>query len=370
MSEVTRRHLLAVPAAGGVALAAAGALGAEAEAMPELRFPLGQQGARTSDGGSAKEATVAEFPVSRNLAGVLMDLDAGGLREMHWHANAAEWAYMIRGHARICVIDPQGRSEVVDFDPGDIWYFPRGHGHAIQGLGPDGCQFMLVFDNGAFSEFATFSLTDWLALTPKDVLQRNLRLPPATLDRLPKKEVYIVKGEVPPPLPAQAPVGSLHSPPLSHFYPMQSQAPREFAGGDLRVVSAREFPISATMTGATMRLVPGALRELHWHPNADEWQYVLRGRVRMTVFGSKGRASTLDLGQGDVGYVPQGYGHYLANEGDADCELLLVFNSGEYQEIGLSAWLAANPPDLLAANLGLDAQALAELPKSGVFIVR
>ena len=106
------------------------------------------------------EATLAEFKPSEHIAGVSMRLKPGALRELHWHANAAEWAYVLSGRCRVTTIDPQGHSEIADFNPGDVWYFPRGHGHSIQGLGPQDCSFLLVFDNGYFSEFGTFSITD------------------------------------------------------------------------------------------------------------------------------------------------------------------------------------------------------------------
>lgn len=338
-------------------------------ALPAFRFPLGEQPLRLAEGGTAREASAANFPVSQGIAGVLMTLVPGGLRELHWHANAAEWAYVIAGRCRVTVYDTQGACEIADFGPGDVWYFPRGHGHSIQGLGPGECKFMLVFDNGYFSEFATFSFSDWLAQTPAEVVAKTLRLSEATIARLPKQEVYIATGPVPEPLPDDPPSGSQHAPALTHRYRLLAQAPRSFAGGELRIVSAKEFPISATMTGALLTLKPGAIRELHWHPNADEWQYVLEGNARMTVFASSGRAETVELGAGDVGYAPQGYGHYLENAGDSDCRLLLVFNSGEYQEIGLSGWIASNPRRLLATNLELAEQDLAELPASETFIV-
>ena len=90
----------------------------------------------TGEGGSAKEANVSEFPISKSIAGVSMRLKPGGLRELHWHAIAAEWAYMIEGNVRATVISPNGQAESSDFGPGDVWYFPKGHGHALQSLGP------------------------------------------------------------------------------------------------------------------------------------------------------------------------------------------------------------------------------------------
>lgn len=335
-----------------------------ADALPAFRFAMEEQTPRTGNGGTAREASVVEFPVSRGIAGVSMRLEAGTMRELHWHANAAEWAYVVEGNCRATIFSPDGSSEVADFGPGDIWYFPRGYGHSIQGLGPGECHFILVFDNGAFSEFATFSFSDWMAQTPPEVLAKNLHVPPATVASFPKEEVYFAKGPVPPPLPK----GSQLMPAVSHRYRLEAQEPRRFEGGELRLATVDEFPLSTTMAGAVMTLEPGGLRELHWHPNADEWQYVLEGQMRMTVFASKGRAETVELTAGDVGYAPQGYGHYLENTGSGTCRVLLVFNSGTYEDIDLTGWIAATPVQLVATNLGLPVAVVEKLPKRAVFI--
>ena len=323
------------------------------EAMPEIKYELEKQPMTTYQGGSSHEATAQNFPISKGVAGVSMFLKPGGLRELHWHANAAEWSYVIAGHCRITVIDPQGRSEVKDFGPGDVWYFPRGHGHSIQGLGNEECHFILAFDSGYFSEFATFSMSDWLAQTPKEVLSKQFGLPIESFDNFPKKEVYISQGPVPADLPIDPPAGSENPPPLTHRFRLGAKAPVTVPGGSFNVVSQKEFPISTTMSGAILKLAPLAIREMHWHPNADEWQYYIKGRARMTVFGSKGRKITREYGPGDVGYVPMGSGHYIESVGSEQCEMLAVFNSGDYQEISLSQWLRSNSPLLLQTNLGV-----------------
>ena len=81
------------------------------------------------------------------------------------------------GAVRTTVVDPYGCSETNDFGPGDLWYFPRGHGHVIQTLGDRPCHFILVFDNGYFSEFGTFSITDWMGHAPAALLAKNFGLP-------------------------------------------------------------------------------------------------------------------------------------------------------------------------------------------------
>ena len=272
MVEFSRRNVLTATAGGGLlAMATEGLAAGQPQfgptlpplagaELPSFRFGLGAVPPKTFDGGWAKEATVAEFPVSEKLAGVLMSLAPGGLRELHWHANAAEWAYVIKGQCRVTTIDPQGHSETADFHVGDVWYFPRGHGHSIQGIGTEDCLFVLVFDNGYFSEFGTFSISDWIGHTPPEVLAKNFGVPANTFANFPKREVYIVKGPVPPPLPSDPKPGSLNLPALTHRYRLLAQGAETYPGGTMRLVSEREFPISVTMTGALMRIRPGGLR--------------------------------------------------------------------------------------------------------------
>ena len=364
MSEFSRRGMLSAAAAGGMVAAATSTDGlAEGQPpfgptppvlagaqLPSFRFQLGAVAPKSWNGGWAKEATVAEFPVSEKLAGVLMSLNPGGLRELHWHANAAEWAYVIKGQCRVTTINPQGQSQIADFAAGDVWYFPRGFGHSIQGIGAEDCLFVLVFDNGYFSEFGTFSISDWVGHTPPEVLAKNFGVPASTFANFPKREVYIAKGPVPPPLPADPAPGTINPGTLSHRYRLLAQRPDTYPGGTNRLVSQREFPISTTITGALMRIKPGGMRELHWHPNADEWQYYIGGRARMSVFGSHGRVRLEEFNAGDVGYVPQGYGHYIENAGTEDLELLIVLNNGTYESISLANWMGANPHLLLATN--------------------
>jgi oxalate decarboxylase len=364
MSEFSRRDMLSAAAAGGMIAAAATTDGlAEGQPpfgptppvlagaqLPSFRFQLGAVAPKSWNGGWAKEATVAQFPVSEKLAGVLMSLNPGGLRELHWHANAAEWAYVIKGQCRVTTINPQGQSQIADFAAGDVWYFPRGFGHSIQGIGAEDCLFVLVFDNGYFSEFGTFSISDWVGHTPPEVLAKNFGVAAATFANFPKREVYIAKGPVPPPLPADPAPGTINPGTLTHRYRLLAQRPDTYPGGTNRLVSQREFPISTTITGALMRIKPGGMRELHWHPNADEWQYYIGGRARMSVFGSNGRVRMEEFDAGDVGYVPQGYGHYIENAGSDDLELLIVLNNGTYESISLANWIGANPHLLLATN--------------------
>src|ERR1700681_3169888 len=169
--------------------------------VPTFKYPFSLANKRVYEGGWSREVTVRELPVSESMAGVNMRLTAGGVRELHWHT-ANEWAIMLYGTARITSIDADGKSFVADVKKNDLWYFPTGIPHSIQGLNPDGCEFMLVFDDGNFSEFATVLLSDWMAHTPKDVLAKSLGVPQKAFDKLPPRELFIFQSEVPGPLEA------------------------------------------------------------------------------------------------------------------------------------------------------------------------
>ncbi len=338
------------------------------EDLPTFKFALEKSKGKVIGNSFGKEATVAQLPISKGIAGVSMRIEPGAMRELHWHATAAEWAFVDTGRVRTTVLAPGGYAETNDFEPGDIWYFPRGHGHMLECLGNEPCHFVLIFDNGYFSEFGTFSISDWIGHTPKPLLAKNFGVPAANFDGFPSKEVYFARGAVPPEKAAVPPAGP-HLPMMTHKYRLLQDEPHvNNRGGKLWLVDSSKFPISKTVTGAVLELEPGALRELHWHPTADEWQYVLDGNVSVTMFGSGGRYRIETLEKGDVGYIPQGYGHSLENIGDKPCRVLIGFNSGIYEDIDLSEWMAGNPIDVLATNFGQPVSLFEKFPSKDVFI--
>jgi oxalate decarboxylase len=336
--------------------------------LPTFKFALEKSEGKVVGNSSGKEATVVQLPISKGIAGVSMRLEPGAMRELHWHATAAEWAFVLTGRVRTTVIEPLGFAETNEFEPGDVWYFPRGHGHMLECLGNEPAHFILIFDNGYFSEFGTFSITDWIGHTPKPLLAKNFGVPESTFDGFPNDEVYFARGRVPPETPT-IPLQGWKLPPLTHKYQLLAQPPhRVFKGGREWRVDSSRFPISKTVTGVILDLEPGGLRELHWHPTSDEWQYVIEGDISVTMFGSHGRYRTEELAQGDVGYVPQGYGHSIENIGTKPCRVLIGFNTGEYAAIDLSQWMAGNPLDVLATNFNKPAAVFEKFPHRDVFI--
>src|SRR6266571_1456857 len=192
--------------------------------LPGFKFELEKSKGKTLGNSFGKEATVEQLPISKGIAGVSMQLEPGVMRELHWHATAAEWAFVIRGRVRTTVINPAGQTETNDFDPGDVWYFPRGHPHMLECLGNEPTHFILIFDNGYFSEFGTFSITDWIGHVPISLLAKNFELPESAFDGFPTKEAYFARGALPPEKPA-TPLQGVKLPPETHRYQFLTEQP-------------------------------------------------------------------------------------------------------------------------------------------------
>jgi oxalate decarboxylase len=320
---------------------------------------------RIQHGGWAREVTQADFAIAETLSGVNMRLTSGGIREMHWH-QFAEWAYMTYGSCRITVLNETGRPYIADVNEGDLWYFPAGLPHSLQGLGPDGCEFLIVFDDGHASEFSTLLVTEWFTHTPPNILAENFGVPVETFANIPLRDLYIFQGDLPGDLAAdRAAVSGKGAPPHPFTFSLGSMAPaRETRGGTVRIADSKNFTVSTTVAAALLTIRPGGVREMHWHPNADEWQYWIKGKGTMTIFNTGPNAVTMDFNPGDVGYVKKNLGHYIKNTGDTDLQVLEVFRAPQFMDVSLSDWITHTPPALVAQHLNVSPETIAKFPRS------
>ncbi|CAG2171631.1 unnamed protein product, partial [Oppiella nova] len=298
---------------------------------------------------------VKDFPIATELAGVQMRLVRGGVRELHWHP-ATEWAYVMSGTCRITAIDEGGKAFVEDVSESDLWLFPSGRPHSIQGLGDDGCFFLLVFNDAAFSESATFLLTDWMSHVPLEVLAKNFQVPKSTFANLPQQELYMFATELPRPLEVdqrQAALGTGFIPESYAFFASQMEPNYTRLGGEVKIIDKRNFPVTK-IAASIVTLKPGGLRELHWHPNGDEWTYFVTGKARVGVFQASqypAAARTMDFQEGDIGYIKKDNPHYIENTADVDLVFLEVFAADYFEDISLAEWLAHTPSRLVNEHI-------------------
>ena len=319
-----------------------------------FRYPFSFAHKKVSEAGWARQVTIKDMEIAKDLAGVNMRLEPNGCRELHWH-ESAEWAYMLAGKARVTCIDYDGKAFVDDIGPGDMWYFSSGIPHSIQAPDDkDGCEFLLVFDDGKFSEYETFLISEWVARTPKDVLAKNMGVKVEDLKDIPKAEQFIFTATPFKPLEEerkQAAGTTGYSDTKFTFHLDTIKPKKTTRSGEVTIVDSTVFPISTTVAAAIVTVKPGGIREMHWHPNADEWQYYVKGKGRMNIFTASDRSRTMDFQPGDVGYVPITAGHWLENTGDEDFVFLEIFKSSFYADLSFNEWIKHTPRTLVESHL-------------------
>jgi oxalate decarboxylase len=316
--------------------------------IPNLKFPFAMAHNRLEDGGWAREVTIRECPTLEELAIVNMRLGPGVVREMHWHKEG-EWAYVTAGRVRFYLIDEHRQTLVEDLGVGDLWFAPPGCPHAIQGL-EEGTEFVLIFNDGNFSENETLLVTELFAHMPRSVLAKNFGVPESAFDGIPSSEKYIFRQPVPAPIEeARRELGAAS---MTDIYVFRGAdvAETKWNGGATKIIDSSTFKVTP-MAFLMIELEPGGMREIHWHPDADEIQYYLSGSARMTVFNAVSNARTFDYVAGDVGYVPKNLAHYIENTGTDTVRVLNVFSKGDYRDVSLNNWLALTPPALVRGHL-------------------
>ena len=153
------------------------------------------------------------------------------------------------------------------------------------------------------------------------------------------------------------------------MYPLSQVNGSSAPGGTFKIADSTFFPISTTIAVAEVTVEPGAMRELHWHPNEDEWGYILSGQARITIFSGQSNAGTFDFQAGDIAYIPSADGHYVENIGNETLRYLEVFNTDKYADISLRQWLGTAPPGLVKAHLGWDDSTIEKLGKTKQVVV-
>ncbi|KAH0613663.1 uncharacterized protein H6S33_005549 [Morchella sextelata] len=341
-------------------------------AVPQAEWPMGLSHTKLGldKAGWSRQQNVGVLPIATEMAGVDMRLEKGGYRELHWHT-AGEWALVLNGSARIQSMNTEGQTFIDDVTQGDVWFFPSGVPHSIQGLS-DGVEFLLVFDDGSFSEDSTFLVSETFARNPKEVLAKNFQVPTNAFDNIPAGELFIFPGtEAPEDIQKQnvtGPAGVLPNVDSYSFHWSQ-QEPIVAPGGTVKIIDSSVFPIAENFAAALVTIHPGAMREIHWHPDSDEWSFFLGGHARITIYAAENNARTFDYGPGDVGYIPKSMSHYIENIGTEDVTVLEVLQAKRFTDFSLGQWLALTPPQVVKDTLNLSDETIGQLSKDKPLVV-
>ncbi|KAL8782764.1 MAG: hypothetical protein Q9195_009575 [Heterodermia aff. obscurata] len=342
--------------------------------LDQLQWPMGLSHNRLGleRSGWARQQNAVNLPAATEMAGVDLRLSPNAYREMHWH-QAGEWGYVFNGSIRVALVNEAGQSYIDDINAGDVWYFPPGVPHSIQAF-EQGAELLLVFDDGFFSEDDTSLVTEMFLRNPRSVLAKDLQTDISKLDNIPTDQLYIFPGTPPPKDIAEqnttGPAGTTSQPNQQYTYHWSQQAPLTIPeAGTLKIVDPTTFPASADISAALVTLQPGAMRELHWHPHSDEWNFFLKGRARITIYVAPSSSQTFDYGPGDVGYIPLTFSHYIENIGDEEVVLLEMLKAPKFEDISVSQWLGLTPRQVVKDTLNLPDEVLDNLPKYKPYLI-
>ncbi|KAF2642529.1 Bicupin, oxalate decarboxylase/oxidase [Massarina eburnea CBS 473.64] len=317
--------------------------------------------------GWARQQNTGQLPIATDMAGVNMRLNPNAYREMHWH-KAGEWALMLNGSVRVQVVNDDGETFVDDVTEGDVWFFPAGIPHSIQAF-DDGCEFLLVFDTGDFSEDETFLVSELMERMPSEVVAKNFRtsVENVSKDKLPDGQLWIFPGtQAPDDIEKQNVTGpaGVVSKKNAYTYHFSQQEPYRVPGGTVKIVDPLTFPIAKGFSAALVTMEPGALREMHWHTTSDEWNYFIEGSARLTVYQAPASSRTFDFTAGDVGYIPVPNAHYIENTGNTTLVFLEVLQADHYSDVSVNQWLGLTPRQIVKDHLpNVPDSVLDNLPK-------
>nr|OQO18451.1 hypothetical protein B0A51_12408 [Rachicladosporium sp. CCFEE 5018] len=336
--------------------------------VANLKWSFSDSKTRLLNGGWVREQLITDLPASGDIAAAQQHLTKGSIRELHWH-RVAEWGYVYSGRVAVGAVDEHGRNQYSILNVGDIWYFPKGEAHVIQGL-DDQNEYLLVFDEGNFeAPGTTFNVDDWLAHTSKRIIAKSLGIDESLLGTLPTTNPYILNATVADNDIAH-PFGEL-SGNASYVYYASKDAgiTAPGGGGNIKIVDSNNFPAAKTIASTITTLKPGALRELHWHPNAEEWLYFLTGTARATAFVGNTNARTFDFSAGDTAVFPGNSGHYIENTSNETLQFIEIYKSDRVVDISLTQWLALTPSSIVASVLKVPESAVKTLKREKQLII-
>jgi oxalate decarboxylase len=312
--------------------------------------------------GSRTIMNADNFPVLVGMSAVLLRLKKGGVREPHWHTNAAELNYCIAGNAKMTIYSPNARRDTFTINPGQLTFLPRGYWHDVENIGNEETKFIIVYNSERPQDLG---ISGSVGSMPAQVMDRTFGIdPPGFFDRLNHESNQdVIIGAKPAIFSSSISTGTQTT--NSHTLNLLSITPQiQTPGGTGALGMATDFPILKGLALFLINLKPTGIIEPHTHPNAAELNYVISGKVRFTVFGPNGQVQRSEIGQGQVFFVPAGYFHYLENpDGINSGTVASFFNSESPEFIGIAGGLSAYSNEVLGSVFNKEPETFSSLPR-------
>jgi oxalate decarboxylase len=308
---------------------------------------------RKLPGGSRLMVNADMCPALKTMALATLILNKGGVREPHWHPNADELIYCVEGRSLITLFSPQNMHDTFTLSKGEAAFFPKGYLHAIENLASGQSSFLLAYDNPRPQDL---DLSQSVASMSPHVLGAVFGAPDAKFKKLKAKDTFISRLAKPKTVKSSIPNPNKFD--LERINPQI-----DTKGGSARILNCKNFPKLEKLALFSLRIYKNGIREPHWHPNADELNYVISGKARLTILSPDGTKDHFELKVGQGSIIPAGYFHHIENIGKEELHMAVYFGNSNPDDIGLSGALSAYSNETLASVFSTDLQFFEKLHK-------
>jgi len=312
----------------------------------------------TSELGAVTRVSARELPILKGLSIKRLVLAAGSVRAPHWHANATELSYCVRGEVLVSILGNGSTFASFRLKTGQMFVAESGALHAIENIGDGEAELIVAFRHEQPEDFA---LQGAFGAMTDAVLGNAYGLPASAFAPFPRttEGAYLVGRRGPPTVPPTADQGNPH-----RFDIEGESAPIDLGYGSAKLARSQFWPALKDIAMYSLRVTPGGMREPHWHPETAEMGYVHSGRARMTILNPDASTDTWDLAPGDVYFIPRAYPHHIEVLGGEEIHFLIFFDQPMPGDIGYRASVSTFSDPVLAATFGVEPAQLPAFPKT------
>lgn len=317
-------------------------------------------------GGYRVRATKSTFPALTGMSFYKLVLHPRGVREPHWHANADELGYCLKGDLLVSLYGNRNTKETFVIHKGEAFFIPSGALHAIENIGEGDAEIILQFSHEEPEDFDLSSVfgcfSDAVLGNTWNMSSRHFE----ELKRLAKKSLITT-------LDASTSIEKEMHYISPYRFGLEASTPLlGNQGGSAKVARQNVWPILQRQALYSLELTGTGMREPHWHPETAEMGYVASGIGRMSIVSPSGKVDTYKMLPGDIYFIPKAYPHHIENMAKTPLHLLIFFDQSMPQDVGFTGSLKSFSDEVLGSSLQISSKVFTKLPTyyEDLFIVR
>ncbi len=311
-------------------------------------------------------ATKKNFPILKGMSLYKLVLAPHGIREPHWHANADELGYCLKGEVLISLYHTGDAKATFLVRPGEAFLIPSGALHYIENAGLVPAELILNFSH---EDPEDFHLSSILGMFSDAVLGNTWNVKQEvfhSLDRSLKSSFAVLRKNA-----SVIPEEARYATP--YRYSLEASQPLVMnEGGSARMARRSTWPIAKRQAIYLLHLTGEGMREPHWHPETAELGYVAKGNGRMSILSPSGKVDTYTMEEGDLYFIPKAYPHHIENLTKDTLNILIFFDQAMPGDIGFTGSVRSYSNEVLSAVMNCNPDFFQQLQKdyTDLFIVK